>query len=86
METKREEWVCAHCGYTESGGFTGDICPECGLTYWECESCGFIITAARVPEVCPECKAKCDFRNVTCYIPECGGPSNIDGRLVSPKK
>jgi hypothetical protein len=24
---------------------------------------------------------KCEFKNVTCYTPECGGPGNIDPRL-----
>lgn len=82
-EKKKEEekWVCAHCGYESSGKFTGDICPECGLTYWKCPECGFTITAPTPPDICPECKVKCDFKNITCYIPECGGPGHIDPRL-----
>lgn len=86
MEKNPEKWVCAHCGYTESGRFTGDICPQCGLTYWQCDKCAFIFTAGSLPETCPQCGAKCDFKNVTCYIPECGGPSNVDQRLVTPKR
>ena len=72
---------CAFCGYTADGKFAGDICPECGLTYWKCGNCGFLATAAQPPEACPQCKEKCDFLNVTCYRPECGGPGNIDPRL-----
>jgi hypothetical protein len=34
-----------------------------------------------LPEECPECKEKCDFKNITCYTPDCGGPGNIDTRL-----
>ncbi|MFH0844854.1 MAG: hypothetical protein V1930_05205, partial [Pseudomonadota bacterium] len=56
-------------------------CPACGLTYWKCAKCGFLMTAASPPDACPECKEKCDFLNVTCYTPDCGGPGNIDPRL-----
>ncbi|MEE8620713.1 MAG: hypothetical protein V3T37_01545 [Syntrophobacteria bacterium] len=51
------------------------------MTYWKCHKCGYTITAAVPPAVCPECKEKCDFLNVTCYTPECGGPGHIDPRL-----
>jgi hypothetical protein len=44
--------------------------------------CGFLITAAIPPNTCPSCKQKCDFRNVTCYTPECGGPGNVDPQLL----
>ncbi len=81
MQGKKEKWVCAHCGHTADGRFAGDICPGCGLTYWKCEHCGFTITAAQPPDVCPECGEKCVFLNVTCYLPDCGGPANIDTRL-----
>jgi len=81
MEQRETEMQCALCGYTGSGKFVGDICPDCGLTYWKCHSCGYTITAVGAPEVCPECHAKCDFLNITCYTPECGGPGNIDPRL-----
>jgi hypothetical protein len=35
------------------------------------------------PNVCPSCKEKCEFVDVTCYIPECGGPDsgNIDPQV-----
>jgi rubrerythrin len=81
MEDIQKKWVCAHCGYTADGRFKGDICPSCGLTYWKCNKCGFLITAAKPPQVCPECGEGCGFVDVTCYVPECGGPGNIDRRL-----
>jgi hypothetical protein len=33
------------------------------------------------PDTCSQCNEKCDFLNVTCYTPECGGPGHIDPRL-----
>jgi len=81
MGDKQESWVCAHCGYTASGKFVGDICPQCNQTYWKCGKCGFLVTAGTPPDVCPNCSEKCDFLNVTCYTPECGGPSHVDPRL-----
>jgi rubrerythrin len=75
-----DQWVCAHCGYTADGKFIGDICPQCGLTYWKCNNCGFTFTASMPPDACPEC-GEANFKNVTCYIPECGGPGHIDPRL-----
>ena len=82
MENNQDKWVCAHCGYTASGKFVGDICPQCGLTFWKCSKCGFLVTVATPPDVCPECGEKCAFVNVTCYTPECGGPGHFDPRLV----
>ena len=81
MQNKQEKWVCAHCGYTSDGKFKGDICPQCGLTYWKCGKCGFLFTASLPPDVCPECGEKNNFKNVTCYIPECGGPGHVDQHL-----
>ena len=81
MKKEEEKWVWAHCGYTSQGEFVADICPQCGLTYWKCTTCGFTLTAAKPPEVCPECGVRCNFINVTCYIPECGGPDQVDARL-----
>ena len=82
MNNKNDKYECANCGYTSDGEFFGDICPKCGLTYWKCGKCGFLITAAIPPNTCPSCKEKCDFHNVTCYTPECGGPSNVDPQLL----
>jgi len=43
----------------------------------------YLFTAAIPPDSCPECGSKKGFKDVTCYIPECGGPGseNIDRRL-----
>ena len=82
MNEKNDKYQCANCGYTSDGKFQGDICPKCGLTYWKCGKCGYLITAALPPNKCPSCKEKCDFRNVTCYTPECGGPGNVDPKLL----
>ncbi|MDY6988620.1 MAG: hypothetical protein SWQ30_11250 [Thermodesulfobacteriota bacterium] len=76
-----ETMICAHCGYTASGKFVGDICPQCKQTYWKCGKCGFLITAAKPPSACPSCKETCEFLNATCYTPECGGPGNLDPRI-----
>lgn len=76
-----DQSICALCGHASNGKFTGDICPRCNLTYWKCGNCGFLLTAASSPDRCPSCQAQCEFKNVTCYTPECGGPGNIDPRL-----
>jgi rubrerythrin len=76
-----QKYTCALCGYSSSGKFVGDICPKCGLTYWKCGHCGFLVTASKPPVTCSQCGQKCEFRNVTCYLPECGGPGHIDPRL-----
>jgi rubrerythrin len=81
MEVINQKNVCAICGYTANGRFTGDICPNCGLTYWKCANCGFLTTAMQPPDLCPECQASCHFIDVTCYVPECGGPGHIDPRI-----
>ena len=81
MGDKQETWVCAHCGHSADGQFSGDICPKCNLTYWKCKECGYLLTAGAPPNECPQCKEKCEFNNVTCYTPDCGGPGNIDPRL-----
>lgn len=81
MSSHQDKWVCVNCGYTADEKFTEDICPQCGLTYWKCSNCKYVLTAAKPPEVCPQCKKKCEFLNVTCYTPECGGPGHIDPRL-----
>lgn len=81
MEEKQKKWVCAHCGYTHTGQFHGDICPGCGLPYWKCAKCGFLTMASIPPEMCPECRGKEGFLNVTSYVPDFGGPDNIDPRL-----
>jgi rubrerythrin len=59
----------------------GTICPTCNQTYWKCADCGATFTADAPPGACPSCKAQCEFKNVTCYLPDCGGSGNIDPRL-----
>ena len=49
--------------------------------HWKCTECGYTMAAAKPPETCPECKKACEFKDVSCYLPECGGPGNVDPRL-----
>ncbi|NLL90672.1 MAG: hypothetical protein GX226_06220, partial [Dehalococcoidales bacterium] len=37
------------------------------------------------PEKCPNCHVKCIFSDVTCYIPECGGPGHLNRKMVAEK-
>jgi len=55
------------------------------MTQWKCSNCGYTFGAETVPERCPSCKQSCTFSDVTCYIPDCGGPGKIDPRLVGKK-
>ncbi len=83
METKKpvETRESALCGFTKTGKFLGDICPQSDLTYWRCYNCRYTITAAMPPAACPSCNQKTMFINITCYAPECGGPGKMDPRL-----
>lgn len=56
------------------------------MTQWECSKCRYIMEAQMPPDKCPSCKADCTFIDVTCYTPDCGGPGNIDPRLVKQEK
>jgi len=50
---------------------------------WRCAKCGYTFEAEAAkapPESCPSCKEKCEFLNVTWYLPECG-LSGQDPRL-----
>jgi rubrerythrin len=69
MVNQHDVWMCTECGYTAAKRFIGDICPRCGLTYWRCRVCSFTTIDAFPPDVCPECHAKCEFSNITCYVP-----------------
>lgn len=73
---------CAICGYRSDKPFEQDCCPACGQTFWQCRECGFVFQAQNLPEQCPSCFRKCEFKNVTCYTPECGGPGKIDKQLL----
>ncbi len=46
------------------------------MPVWKCNRCGNTVDAAAPPEECPSCHEKCEFIDVTCYIPECGGPES----------
>jgi rubrerythrin len=50
-------------------------------THWKCTHCGYTMTADQPPLNCPQCNEACEFKNVTCYLPECGGPGSVDPRL-----
>ena len=53
------------------------------MTKWMCSECGYQLDEEMPPEQCPGCAKTCMFRDVTCYIPECGGEGNINPRLVN---
>ncbi len=55
------------------------------MNYWMCSECNSVFEAETPPEVCPKCHVKCTFADVTCYIPECGGPDHLDPRLVAQR-
>ena len=50
-------------------------------TQWKCTKCGYTMAAVTPPESCPQCKETCEFKDVSCYLPDCGGPGNVDPRL-----
>ena len=56
--------------------------PENKLS-WKCSNCGYTMEALAPPDQCPSCHQQCEFINVTCYTPDCGGPGTgtIDPRL-----
>ncbi len=55
------------------------------MNWWMCSECDYVFEAEIPPDTCPNCGEKCTFLNVTCYIPECGGPGNLDRRLVAQR-
>ena len=69
--------ICGHCGYSPHGA----TIMAAADPFWKCGGCGRTVQAAKPPETCPGCGEVCDFKNITCYSPECGGPGNIDGQL-----
>jgi len=50
--------------------------------FWKCEECGNTIQQQAPPKTCPSCKKACQFKDVSCYTPDCGGPGNIDPKLL----
>jgi len=55
------------------------------MNYWMCSERNYAFKAKALPDVYPNCHAKCAFLNVTCHIPECGGPDHYDPRLVAQR-
>ncbi len=47
---------------------------------WKCTKCGYTLQAPTPPDPCPSCKEKCEFVEVSCYIPDCG-QGGVDPRL-----
>ena len=41
---------------------------------WKCGNCGYTLEAPTPPDTCPSCHEQCEFLNVSCYTPDCGGP------------
>jgi len=56
------------------------------MAHWQCSNCHYTFEVEAPPERCPSCKQSCTFSDVTCYIPDCGGPGKIDPRLVGKKE
>ena len=50
------------------------------MTEWKCQNCGYHLSAEKPPEKCPSCNEKCEFVDVSCYIPDCAQTGN-DKRL-----
>ena len=53
--------------------------------YWMFDECNYVFEAETPPDKCPDFHAKCTFMNVSCYIPDCGGPGNYDPKLVAQR-
>ena len=54
---------------------------------WKCPKCGYTFDANAgdaPPDTCAGCNEKCQFVNVTCYVPECGFQGQ-DPRLGKPE-
>ncbi|MFO7785041.1 MAG: rubredoxin-like domain-containing protein [Thermodesulfobacteriota bacterium] len=47
---------------------------------WKCQKCGYNLSADAPPEICPQCREKCEFVDISCYIPDCGNTGR-DTRL-----
>lgn len=41
------------------------------MAEWKCQKCGYTFSAEKPPDTCPYCKEKCEFVDVSCYIPDC---------------
>jgi len=55
------------------------------MIHWMCSSCGYVFEAESPVDVCPSCHTRCTFSDISCCTPDCGGPGNIDYRLLAVK-
>ncbi|MFA5628655.1 MAG: hypothetical protein WC958_00095 [Dehalococcoidales bacterium] len=55
------------------------------MNWWMCSECDYVLKAELPPTKCPSCHAECIFTEVTCYVPDCGGPGNLDVKMVAEK-
>ena len=69
--------ICGHYGYAPHGVYL----MNSGDPFWKCGGCGRTVQTANPPDKCPGCGEVFDFKNVTCYSPQFGGPGNIDPQL-----
>ena len=53
------------------------------MSYWMCTVCDYVFESEAPTEECPSCGGKCVFADVSCYIPECGGPDNLNQELIA---
>ena len=37
---------------------------------WQCTNCGYVLAAKKPPETCPSCNKKCEYKEVTDYVPK----------------
>jgi len=51
------------------------------MTDWKCTNCGYSLKEERPPDQCPSCNEKCEFVDVSCYIPDCAS-TGVDQRLT----
>lgn len=45
---------------------------EVKMADWKCKECGYTVKSDLPPEECPTCKKKCEYVDISCYIPDCG--------------
>lgn len=55
------------------------------MAVWKCNKCGNTVETSAPPETCPSCRDKCEFIDVSCYIPDCGGAEsgNVDEKVFT---
>ncbi len=55
------------------------------MNWWMCSECDYVLQAELPPGKCPNCHVECIFSDVTCYIPQCGGPGRLNMKMVAEK-